>query len=109
MGHLNRVVAAALIVGMTTTAGYAQTKNPVTQTARLLLGSIQGTVSDERGGPLVGAMVSALGVTTAMAVTDSRGRFAIDALPAGEYVLRVHLAGFISTRRENVRVGALPA
>ena len=113
MGRLNRVVAAVTVVGLTTTAGaYAQTKPAFTgvqQTARLSLGSIRGTVSDDRGGPLSGAMVSALGVTTAMAVTDARGRFAIDALPAGEYVVRVHLAGFISTRRENVRVGASPA
>jgi hypothetical protein len=54
-------------------------------------------------------MVSALGVTTAMALTDSRGQFAIDALPAGQYVVRVHLAGFVSSRRENVQVGPAPA
>ena len=110
MGRLNRVVAAVSVVGMATTAAYAQTKPSfTTQTVRLSLGSIHGTVSDERGGPLPGAMVSALGVTSAMAVTDGRGRFAIDALPAGEYVVRVHMAGFVSIRRENVRVGAAPA
>ena len=79
------------------------------QAARITLGSIRGSVSDERGGPLSGAMVSALGVTTAMVVTDARGRFALDALPPGEYIVRVHLAGFLSSRRDNIRVGPLPA
>ena len=79
------------------------------QSARITLGSIRGSVSDDRGGPLSGAMVSVLGVTTAMAVTDARGRFALDALPPGEYIVRVHLPGFLSTRRDNIRVGPLPA
>ena len=79
------------------------------QNARISLGSIRGSVSDDRGGPLSGAMVSALGVTTAMAMTDARGRFALDALPPGEYIVRVHLAGFLSTRRDNIHVGPLPA
>jgi len=74
-------------------------------TARLTLGSIEGTVSDERGGPLAGAMVSALGATTALAITDTRGRFSINALPPGDYMLRVHMTGFVSSRRDFVRVG----
>jgi hypothetical protein len=112
MGRLNRVAAAVALIGLTSPAAYAQTAprfTGVQQTARVLLGSIQGTVSDERGGPLAGAMVSALGATMAMAVTDAHGRFAIDALPPGDYIIRVHLAGFLSTRRDNVRVGTTPA
>jgi hypothetical protein len=112
MGRVSRIVAALTVVGMATTVASAQTKPVFTgtqQAARLSLGSIQGMVSDDRGGPLSGAMVSALGATTALAVTDGRGRFAIDALPPGQYMVRVHLAGFISTRRENVQVGAVPA
>src|SRR6476646_9969029 len=113
MGRLNRIVIAVLVVGTTATSAYAQTEPPrfmaSNQAARITLGSIRGSVNDDRGGPLPGAMVSALGVTTAMAVTDARGRFALDALPPGEYVVRVHLAGFLSTRRDNIRVGPLPA
>ena len=77
--------------------------------ARVSLGSIQGVVTDERGGPLAGAMVSALGAATLMATTDARGRFVIEPLPAGEYQLRVHLAGFVTSRRDGVRVMAATA
>src|SRR5258708_38204196 len=40
-----------------------------------------------------------------MATTDAGGRFVIQPLAAGESVLRVHLAGFVSSRRDRVRVG----
>ena len=118
MARLTGLLAAAAIVGLTGASVSAQTTDlramgprparsrPVFQQARLSLGSIQGVVSDERGGPLAGALVSALGgVTSAMATTDARGRFVIQPLAAGDYVLRVHLAGFVSGRREGVRVG----
>ena len=113
MARLTGLLAAAAIVGLTGTSMSAQTLGPrpagftpVLQQSRLTLGSIQGVVSDERGGPLPGALVSALGgVTSAMASTDSRGRFVIQPLAAGDYVLRVRLAGFVSSRREGVRVG----
>src|SRR5436190_10625140 len=91
-------LAAATIVGLTVASVSAQTPGmrasvlaPALQTqqVRLSLGSIQGLVSDERGGPLAGAMVSALGATAAMATTDSRGRFIIQPLAPGNYALRV--------------------
>ena len=73
----------------------------------IVAGSISGTVSDERGGPLAGVMVSVLGNTSAMTITDASGRFSLSHLPLGEYTLRAHLAGFLSSRRENVHVGPL--
>jgi hypothetical protein len=72
----------------------------------IVAGAINGIVSDDRGGPLPGAMVSVLGATMAMTVTDVNGRFSLQRLPAGDYTLRAHLAGFAASRRENVRVGA---
>jgi hypothetical protein len=117
MARLTGLFAAAAIVGATVGSASAQSRIPVTpvrvsvqgQQARLLLGSIQGFVIDDRGGPLAGAMVSALGAATLMATTDARGRFVIQPLPSGEYQLRVHLPGFVSTRRDRVRVNAAVA
>jgi hypothetical protein len=117
MARLTGLLAAAAIVGATVAPGYAQSRIPMTdvrvsvqgQQARLTLGSIQGIVIDDRGGPLAGAMVSALGAATLMATTDARGRFLIQPLPSGEYQLRVHLPGFVSTRRDRVRVDASTA
>ncbi|MEO6239330.1 MAG: carboxypeptidase-like regulatory domain-containing protein, partial [Vicinamibacterales bacterium] len=112
MARLTGFLAAAAIVGSTATSVSAQTPavrtvvfTPVAQQARVSSGSIQGVVSDERGGPLAGAIVSVLGLTPAMATTDSRGRFAIQQLAPGSYALRVHLAGFAASRRDAVRVG----
>ena len=107
MARLTGLLASAAMVVLTAAAGSAQT--PVQtqgQQARLAIGSgsIQGVVIDDRGGPLAGAMVSALGVATLMVTTDARGRFVIQPLPSGEYVLRVHSPGFVSTRRDGVRV-----
>ena len=108
--RLTAVVTAAALVGFPAAIASAQpTSERATLTARVTLGSIQGTVSDDRGGPLAGAMVSALGETTALAITDARGRFLLNALPPGDYMIRVHMAGFVSSRRDYVRVGAAPA
>ena len=121
MTRLFRVVAAAMAIGgagaasaqpptapraRTTPAVRASSVAPELQTVRANPGRVRGVVSDERGGPLSGAMVTLLGATMAMAVTDTQGRFLIDALPPGEYVLRAHLAGFTASRRELIRVGA---
>jgi hypothetical protein len=72
---------------------------------RAIRGSVSGTVTDDHGGPLAGAMVSAIGATMAMTVTDDFGRFALD-VPPGEYVFRAHMNGFAASRRELVRIGA---
>ncbi len=49
--------------------------------ARVATGTISGSVMDEAGGALRGAMVSALGVTLASTVTDERGQFTLNQLP----------------------------
>jgi len=99
MARLTGLGAAAAILGLTAVSASAQVlPKPVQQQARLMLGSIQGVVVDDGGGPLAGAMVSALGVTSAMTTTDARGRFVIQPLPSGQYVLRVNHTGFVSTR-----------
>ena len=111
MRRLHRAVtavgAAVVMVVASGPAGLAQTNvRPEGQTVHLLRGSITGTVVDERGGPLSGVVISALGATMAMAVSDSRGYFSLDALPTGEYVVQAHLTGFAGSLRERVQVGA---
>ena len=108
-------IAAAAILGLTVSAASAQTpglrpalsSTPQFQQATLASGAIRGTVLDDRGVPLGDAMVSALSpLSSRMVTTDARGHFRIDALPSGVYVLRVHRNGFMSARREGVRVSA---
>ena len=67
-------------------------------------GELQGVVTDDRGEPLVGAVVSALGSTTAFAVTDRAGRFAFRTLPPGPYLVRAHLQGYVPPRGRLIQV-----
>jgi hypothetical protein len=118
MVRMSRVLSAAgvlMIAGaLSPSSGLAQQTVPARapefrNVSAVLNGAIKGVVSDDVGGPLAGAMVSVLGTTVAMTVTDSNGRFSLEKLPAGEYTLRAHLAGFAASRREYVRVGVTPA
>jgi len=106
MGRMKHVLSAAGIVVLTTTAGsssalaqqHAGGRAPEVRTVNAVIdGVIKGVVSDDLGGPLPGAMVSALGATMAMTVTDAHGRFSLEKLPAGDYTLRAHLAGFAAS------------
>ena len=58
-----------------------------------------GSVSDELGQPLVGAVVSVFGKNLAdgalIAVTDDTGQFQLDGVPPGLYRLRAYLSGFL--------------
>jgi hypothetical protein len=67
-------------------------------------GSIAGVVEDERGLALSGALVSVLGPTTAVAVTDRKGRFELQTLPPGAYLLRAQIHGFVTPRAQVVDV-----
>lgn len=98
-----------LVLGVLCTAAATHAQGvpqiqPITHIASLATGSIQGTVQDERGLPVPGAVVSALGVTTAIAVTDRGGRFELRTLSPGPYLLRAHLAGFVAPRGQIVDV-----
>ena len=98
-----RTSRSANDAAITSRAASTSTSDATSKPARG--GSLSGVVSDERGGPLGGAVVSAISPTAiASAVSDQQGRYSIDALPAGEYVVRAHLAGFAASRRESVRV-----
>src|SRR5688500_3350347 len=97
-------VRAPLPASLTITPAVLDSRAPVSARAA---GSLNGVVNDERGGPVRGAMVSAVGMSAmATAVSDQNGRYAIDALPAGEYMVRAHRTGFAASRRQSVRVAA---
>ncbi len=68
-------------------------------------GRIAGTVTDGDGQPLDGAMVSAFGPFGAeLVVSDGRGRFLLQSLAPGRYLVQAHVAGFATHRREFVLV-----
>jgi hypothetical protein len=77
---------------------------PVMHMASLAPGSILGIVQDDRGLPVAGAIVSALGTTTAVAVTDRSGRFELRTLTPGPYLVRAHLSGYVASRGQVIEV-----
>jgi TonB dependent receptor-like, beta-barrel/Carboxypeptidase regulatory-like domain len=105
-----RISKAALVVGglvlvcLPTVARAQLQPQAVTHVASLAPGSILGVVQDERGLPVPGAFVSALGTTTAVVVTDRSGRFELRTLTPGPYLLRAHLSGFVASRGQVVEV-----
>jgi hypothetical protein len=68
------------------------------------VGSIQGDVRGEDGLPLAGAVVSAVGRFPVFAVTDREGRFELDALTPGSYLVQAQLGGFVASRTKVVLV-----
>lgn len=70
-------------------------------------GTIQGTVTDEQGAVVPGAMVEAKNTATNFSktfVTDSDGRFTLLSIPPGKYVVSVTKQGFAKLNQENVDV-----
>ncbi|BCS31306.1 hypothetical protein TBR22_A05060 [Luteitalea sp. TBR-22] len=70
----------------------------------LVAGRIEGVVTDERGAPLAGVAVSALGPDALFGVTDQSGRFVFSAVPVGTYLIRAQRAGYRASTREFVDV-----
>jgi hypothetical protein len=97
---------AFCLLALHSTSVEAQTLKfePVTKIAAADTGLIEGKVTDELGKPLDGAVVSALGGTTAFAVSDKTGTYSLKQLPPGPYLVRVHLAGFLAARSTMVNV-----
>ncbi|HUK35386.1 MAG TPA: TonB-dependent receptor [Vicinamibacterales bacterium] len=72
--------------------------------ATLAPGAIRGLVLDEAGAAIPGAVVSALGSSTAFAITDRLGQFELRSLAPGPYLVRAHLAGYVASHGQVVRV-----
>jgi hypothetical protein len=79
---------------------------PVSLTTVVPSGELSGTIHDERGQPLNGAIVSAQGSTMAFEVSDREGRFMFRGLSPGAYLVRAHLQGYVAPRGSYVRVSA---
>src|SRR3954470_16032258 len=82
------------------------TGQPVARVASAAPGSLFGRVEDDKGGPIAGVIVSALGTSTTFAVSDRDGRFEFGTLTPGPYMLRAHLSGYIAPRAQMVQVRA---
>jgi len=106
MNDTSRWIAAAVgVLGVfcASVPATAQHASSV-RVAALASGAIRGHVQDEAGLPVAGVLVSAVGSTSAVDVTDRTGRFELRALPPGPYLVRARLSGFIAPRGELVQV-----
>jgi hypothetical protein len=78
---------------------------PISQIAPVVRhGELHGIVQDERAQPVAGAVVSAVGSTSAFAVSDREGRFTFRSLPPGPYLVRAHLQEYLPARGHVVQV-----
>ena len=84
--------------------------SPPRLTAQGLTGTLIGTVTDEQGGVIAGALVH---VTSPALIggpekrtTDEKGRMRFPALPPGSYALEVSFAGFTTYREQHIDIGA---
>jgi hypothetical protein len=75
--------------------------------ARAAGGQLAGTVTDPKGALVAGASVTATATATSQkftATTDQQGRYKIEGLPAGVYVVTVSAKGFTDVTREGVNI-----
>src|SRR5688572_15886696 len=109
MTRRHQIIAAVVagpLLGLSGTAAPAaagqtglQRPVKVSEQASAQHARIGGTIKDDSGAAVEGALVSALGFSSGLAVTDAAGRFSM-ALPPGEYQIRVHRDGYASNFRE---------
>jgi hypothetical protein len=108
------VIAAAVVVltgvvradAQTTTTWGGWRASLSRQAPSLAAGSITSIVRDRAGAPVSGAIVSAVGGRTMTGTTDAKRRCTLNEVPAGEYLVRVHRAGFGTANSLVVRVTA---
>ena len=106
---MTRWIAAAAIAALVlgTPAVYGQTpKEARSNRSAFPAGIIEGRVLDDSQHPVVGAMVSVVGRTTAAASTDRDGRYTLRELPYGPYILSVHSRGYFKSRGRTVQLTA---
>jgi carboxypeptidase family protein/TonB-dependent receptor-like protein len=83
---------------------------PAIAAAQALTGAIVGTVKDEQGAVLPGALVRvtspALIGGPATTTTNDKGQLRFPVLPPGQYLLEIELPGFASYHEDDVQIGA---
>jgi hypothetical protein len=113
MAAATRLLASAVVGGLmvggvpSVAQAQAAARSPVLPVARLAsfaAGSILGVVEDESGAPVDGVVVSALGATTLVTVTDKDGRFEFGTLAPGPYIVRAHISGYLSPKPQTIHV-----
>jgi hypothetical protein len=100
-------VVGLILLGLPAIAGAQRVGSPAqpaARTASATPGSIQGVVREDGGSPISGAMISAVGALTAFAITDSNGRFQLQTLAPGGYVLRAHVSGYVASPPQPIEV-----
>src|SRR6266511_2998876 len=98
-----RVLAIAVLVGATLLTASTNARAQVTTA------TLYGVVRDSSGGILPGVSVTVTHQGTNLTretVTDGRGEFALPALPAGPYAIRIELSGFKTYTSEGLKLGA---
>ncbi len=107
MTWLTRVVSAAvvvLLVGVSPVAAQFGSGTRIPGLSANGRGRLEGRVVDEKGSPMSGVVVSILGATPMVGVTDTDGRFTVDGLGSGVYRVQAHRPGFVSVSRETTLV-----
>ena len=108
------VVLVLLYAAVCSTPAAAQVSRKTFPAAARLADSASATVSQELTGivvdtdgqPLKGAVVSALGSSSAYALSDRDGRFVLRNLSSGPYMVRAHLHGYAPARGRVVQVSS---
>jgi hypothetical protein len=94
-GWIQFAIAGACL--LTSIPAVAQTSNA----------TLQGTITDERGGVMSGVTVKLESPATGLrrsVLTNDNGVYVLNFLPAGTYKVRAELTGFKAVQRENTRL-----
>lgn len=98
--HLGTIVELAIICLVLYSAGYGQDEKPSGGST----GSINGQVVDElTRAPVLGASIMVKGTSLGDA-TDEQGRFTIDKVPVGTYVVTAQAIGYVPTSLTDIIV-----
>ncbi len=93
-----RIIPVALLMFVLGQGVTAQTQQPT------FLGTISGSVVDAQTGEALIGVTVALDGTKLGAITDLDGKYTIKKVPAGTYVLRISMIGYMATQITAVEV-----